>query len=85
MNGLIAYIYATMCVPVGSPRTRFMGGFVPSYGCWDSNPGLLQEQEVLLTTKPSPYLARLSFSLTLTFETVSYHLIGFLQVNSFVL
>ena len=34
------------------PPPRVTGGCVPSCGGWELNPGPLQEQQVLLTTKP---------------------------------
>ena len=34
---------------VGSPGTGVIDGCKPSCGCWDSNTGALQEQQVLLT------------------------------------
>ena len=32
-------------------------GFEPPSGCWELNPGLLEEQPVFLTTEPSPQTA----------------------------
>ena len=40
-------------VPVGSTRIEVTDGCEPTCGCWDLNPGPLQEQQVLLTTEPS--------------------------------
>ena len=37
---------------IRSPRTRHIGASKPLDGCWEPNPGLLQEQSVLLTTEP---------------------------------
>lgn len=34
---------------VGTPGTGVTYGSEPSSGCWDSNPSLLQDQQVLLT------------------------------------
>lgn len=36
-----------------SPRTGVIASWALSYGCWESNPGFLQEQKVLLSTGPS--------------------------------
>lgn len=33
---------------IGSLGTRLTGGCEPPYGCWELNPGLLQEQQALL-------------------------------------
>jgi hypothetical protein len=42
---------------VGSPGTVVTNAWKPPCGCWEPNPGPLQGQRVLLTTKPSlqPY------------------------------
>lgn len=37
---------------IGSPRTGVMNGCEAPRGCWELNLGPLQEQGVLLTTKP---------------------------------
>ena len=34
------------------PGTGYMSSYEALYGTWDPNPGLLQEQQVLLTTEP---------------------------------
>lgn len=36
---------------IGSPRTKVTGGYEPLQG-WKVNPGLLQEQKMLLTAGP---------------------------------
>lgn len=36
----------------GSPRTGVMVGCKPPHGCWESNPGRLAEQLILLTAEP---------------------------------
>ena len=51
----------TPCVPetqrsdegVRSPGTGVSGGYEPSCGCWEPNPGLREEQPVLLTAELS--------------------------------
>ena len=50
----------------GQKRTEFPGtGVSDRYelpcGCWELNPGLLQEQPVLLTSEASPAPVHLSF------------------------
>lgn len=35
---------------VGSPETGFADGCEPTCACWKSNPGLLEEKPVLLTS-----------------------------------
>ena len=37
---------------VGSPETGVTGGCEPLCGCWELNPGPLQEQQGLLSTEP---------------------------------
>lgn len=44
---------------IRSPEVRVMDDREPLHGCWESNMGPLHEQQVLLTTEPSP-----SFSVT---------------------
>ena len=41
----------------GFPRTGVTNGCEPPRGYWESNPGPLEEQPVLLTTEPSLYLS----------------------------
>jgi len=38
---------------IRSSRTGVSGGCEPPHGCWELNPGPLEEQPVLLTTDPS--------------------------------
>lgn len=38
---------------IGSPRVGLTDGSESPCGCWEANPGLLQEQQVLLTSEPS--------------------------------
>jgi hypothetical protein len=38
---------------IGYPGTRIKDDYEPSCGFWESNPGPLKEQLVLLTTKSS--------------------------------
>ena len=38
---------------VGSPGTRVTNSCELPCGCWELNPGPLQEQQVFLTTEPS--------------------------------
>lgn len=40
---------------VGSLGTRIIGGCHLLHGCWELNPGPLQEQNALLTTEPEPF------------------------------
>ena len=37
----------------GSLRTGVTGGCESLHGCWEANPGPLQEQQALLTAEPS--------------------------------
>lgn len=40
---------------IGAPGTGVTGAACkPPCGCWELSPGFLQEQQVLLTTKPAP-------------------------------
>lgn len=39
---------------IGSPGISVMNGCESPWGCWESNLGLLPEQQVLLTTVPIP-------------------------------
>lgn len=51
----------TMCMPgalkgqgsVGASGTGITGGCEVPWGCWEPNPGPLEEQRVLLATEPS--------------------------------
>lgn len=64
MHGCVAFTY--VCVPYAclglprseagnrSPGTGVTGGCEPPHRCGESNPGPLEEQTVLLTTKPHP-------------------------------
>ena len=53
----IYYAYSVLpaCMPPGQKRAPdfIAGGCVPPCGCWELNPGPLEEQSVLLTSEPS--------------------------------
>ena len=56
MSGLLAYKYhvpGTHGGGIRSPETGFTDGREPPYGSWEPNPSPIQEQQVLLTAKPS--------------------------------
>jgi hypothetical protein len=46
-------LHVCLCAGVGSPTTGVADSCEPPYECWESIPGPLQEQPVLLTTEPS--------------------------------
>ena len=52
MDVLAAYMYTTF-VPVGSPEVGSVDGADLPYGCWEMNPGPLQEKEVFLSAELS--------------------------------
>ena len=43
----------TLCEGVRSPGTGVIDSCELSYGCWELNPGPLEEQPVFLTSEPS--------------------------------
>jgi hypothetical protein len=56
------------------PWTKGTDSFEPSYGCWELNADLLEEQRVLLFTEPSlqPQLGILYATIPLTSATVPF-------------
>lgn len=46
---------------IRSPEVRVMDDREPLHGCWESNMGPLHEQQVLLTTEPSPSFSVANF------------------------
>lgn len=46
---------------VGTPRPRVTDVYELPCGCWEPNPGPLQDQPVLLTAEPSPDLKNENF------------------------
>ena len=42
-----------MCVPTGSLENGVTDNYEPLCACWKLDPGLLQDQQVLLSTEPS--------------------------------
>jgi hypothetical protein len=65
---------------IGSSETGVGGGCKPPCGCWEPNPGPLQEQQVFLTADPQP-LCLFKKDLLLKFVCLSV----FLSVLSTVL
>jgi hypothetical protein len=50
---LVFCLYACLCEGVVSPGTGVTDSCGLPCGCWELNPGPLEEQRVLLITKPS--------------------------------
>ena len=74
-------VFTCMCVgeAVGSPGTGVTDRCELPCGCWELNPGLLEEQPVLLTTKLSLQLPKyITTFVCLFFETrVSLYSLGY--------
>ena len=51
MHHICAQYTKQLEVGIGLPGTGVKGGFELTCGCWELNPGPLQEQPVLLTTE----------------------------------
>lgn len=60
------YVWERLEGGVGSSGAGVTGSYQLPYGCWELNPGTLEEQPVVLTTEPSPAL-----------EQSLKHLLGF--------
>lgn len=70
LKDLFIYIHAVpMELEDGAPEGISDGCELP-YGCWESNPSLLQEHTVLLTAERSLKPSRSIFSLSLSFFLV---------------
>lgn len=50
---LVFFPHVCLCEDVGSPEAGVTDSCELSFGCWDPNSGLLEEQPVLLTAEPS--------------------------------
>lgn len=53
-RGLVFYLYACLCVSVGSTGTAVTDSCELPRGCWELNTCPLEEQTALLTAEPSP-------------------------------
>lgn len=45
-----AYMY--LCEGIRNPGTAVVDSCEPTYGCWELNPGVLEDQPVLLAVEP---------------------------------